>query len=337
MTIRSRSPLRISFGGGGTDVSPYRDERGGAVLSATIDRYAYATVEPGGDRISVQSLDYDVSVAYALDEEFVYDGQLDLAKAAIDRFRTEYGLTGGVSVRLHNDAPPGSGLGSSSAICVALVGALAAHARVGLDPYQLAELAYRIEREDAGIRGGRQDQYATAFGGFNFIEFEHGTTVVNPLRLRDETRYELEYGLVFAYVGGQHFSSRIIEGQVGNYERGETSAVEAMDRIKELAYEMKRALLLGDIAGLGALLDDGWQAKKRMADGITNARIDEVYAAARDAGALGGKISGAGGGGFMFFVVDPARRFAVQERLRGLGAEPVNFTFVQEGMRAWTV
>ncbi len=141
-------------------------------------------------------------------------------RPSIDRFRTEYGLTGGVSVRLHNDAPPGSGLGSSSAICVALVGALAAHARVGLDPYQLAELAYRIEREDAGIRGGRQDQYATAFGGFNFIEFEHGTTVVNPLRLRDETRYELEYGLVFAYVGGQHFSSRIIEGQVGNYERG---------------------------------------------------------------------------------------------------------------------
>jgi D-glycero-alpha-D-manno-heptose-7-phosphate kinase len=337
MTIRSRSPLRISFGGGGTDVSPYCDERGGAVLSATIDRYAYATIEPGGDLISVQSLDYDVSIAYALDEEFVYDGQLDLAKAVIDRFRADHELSGGMAIRLHNDAPPGSGLGSSSAICVALSGALAAHLRVTLDPYELAELAYRIERQDAGIRGGRQDQYATAFGGFNFIEFDRGGTVVNPLRLRPETLYELEYGLVFAYVGGQHFSSRIIEAQVGNYERGEMGAVTAMDRIKSLAHEMKRALLLGDIPAFGALLDEGWQAKKRMADGITNPRIDEVYVSAREAGALGGKVSGAGGGGFMFFVVDPQRRFAVQEALRHEGAELVNFTFVQEGMRAWTV
>jgi D-glycero-alpha-D-manno-heptose-7-phosphate kinase len=337
MTIRSRSPLRISFGGGGTDVSPYCDERGGAVLSATIDRFAYATVEPAGDLITVQSLDYDVSLAYALDEEFVYDGQLDLAKAVIDRFRADHGLSGGVSIRLHNDAPPGSGLGSSSAICVALTGALAAHLRVDLDPYELAELAYRIERVDAGIQGGRQDQYATVFGGFNYIEFERDSTVVNPLRLRPETLYELEYGLVFAYVGGQHFSSKIIERQVGNYERGETSAVEAMDRIKELANEMKRALLLGDIPAFGTLLDEGWQAKKRMADGISNPRIDDVYRAARDAGARGGKVSGAGGGGFMFFVVDPARRFAVQEALRREGAELVTFSFEGEGMRAWTV
>jgi D-glycero-alpha-D-manno-heptose-7-phosphate kinase len=337
MTIRSRSPLRISFGGGGTDVSPYCDERGGAVLSATIDRYAYVTIEPGGDLISVESIDYDVSIAYALDEEFVYDGQLDLAKAVIDRFRADHGLTGGMAIRLHNDAPPGSGLGSSSAICVALAGALAAHLRVTLDPYALAELAYRIERDDAGIKGGRQDQYASVFGGFNFIEFERGTTLVNPLRLRPETLYELEYGLVFAYVGGQHFSSRIIEQQVGSYERREAQAVEAMDRIKELAHEMKRALLLGDIRVFGGLLHEGWQAKKRMAEGITNPRIDEVYTSARAAGALGGKVSGAGGGGFMFFVVDPACRFAVQDALRREGAELVNFTFVQEGMHAWAV
>lgn len=337
MTTRSRSPLRISFGGGGTDVSPYCDERGGAVLSATIDRYAYATIEPAGELITVESLDYDISVAYALDEEFVYDGQLDLAKAVIDRFRADHGLSGGMAIRLHNDAPPGSGLGSSSAICIALAGALATHLGVTLDPYALAELAYRIEREDAGIRGGRQDQYASAFGGFNFIEFERDGAVVNPLRLRPEVLYELEYSLVFAYVGGQHFSSHIIERQVGNFERRETSAVEAMDRLKELAYEMKRALLLGDVPAFGALLHDGWQAKKRMAEGISNDRIDAVYTAAREAGAVGGKVSGAGGGGFMFFVVDPARRFAVQDALRGHGAEPVRFAFTEEGMRAWTV
>jgi len=337
MTVRSRSPLRVSFGGGGTDVSPYCDERGGAVLSATIDRYAYATVEPGDDLITVESIDYDVSIAYALDEEFVYDGQLDLAKAVIDRFRTDHGLAGGMRIRLHNDAPPGSGLGSSSAICVALAGALAAHLGVRMDSHALAELAYRIERVDAGIKGGRQDQYASAFGGFNFIEFGRAGTVVEPLQLAADTLCELEYALVFAYVGGQHFSSHIIERQISNFERGETAAVEAMDRIKEIAYEMRRVLHAGDVATFGHLLDSGWQAKKRMADGISNPRIDAVYATARDAGALGGKVSGAGGGGFMFFVTDPARRFAVQDALREQGAELVNFTFVEEGMRAWTV
>lgn len=337
MTVRSRSPLRVSFGGGGTDVSPYCDERGGAVLSATIDRYAYATIEPGDDLIVVDSIDYDVSIAYALDEAFVYDGQLDLAKAVIDRFRADHGLTGGMRIRLHNDAPPGSGLGSSSAICVALSGALAAHLGIPMGAQALAELAYRIERVDAGIKGGRQDQYATAFGGFNFIEFGRERTLVQPLRLAADTLCELEYALVFAYVGGQHFSSHIIERQIGNFERGDADAVGAMDRIKELAYEMRGALDAGDVAGFGRLLDAGWQAKKRMADGISTPHIDAVYEAAREAGALGGKVSGAGGGGFMFFVTDPARRFAVQDALRDQGAELVNFTFVEEGMRAWNV
>jgi D-glycero-alpha-D-manno-heptose-7-phosphate kinase len=335
--VRARSPLRVSFGGGGTDVSPYCDERGGAVLSATIDRYAYATLEPGGDRIVVDSVDYDVSVSYSLDEEFVYDGQLDLAKAVIDHMRGEHGLDSGMRIRLHNDAPPGSGLGSSSAIVVALLGALAHHLGLRMDPYELAERAFMIERVDAGIKGGRQDQYATVFGGFNFIEFDPGATVVTPLRLRPEVLYELEYGLVFAYVGGQHFSSHIIERQSRNFETGAVAAVAALDRIKELAEDMRRALLLGRLREFGALLDEGWGEKKRMAEGITNERIDEVYAAAREAGALGGKISGAGGGGFMFFMCDPSRRFAVQDALKRLDAELVNFSFVQEGMRSWTV
>lgn len=337
MTIRARSPLRISFGGGGTDVSPYRDERGGAVLSATIDRYAYATLEPVPDRIVVRSLDYDVSLSYSLDEEFVYDGQLDLAKGVIEHFRREHGLEEGFDVFLHNDAPPGSGLGSSSAIVVALIGALTEHLRLQLDDYAIAELAYRIERDEVGIRGGWQDQYATTFGGFNFIEFLPDSTVVNPLRLRDETLFELEYRLVFAYVGGQHLSSRIIERQQANFAEGVSDAVEAMDRLKLLAYEMKDALLLGRIGELGELLDEAWAAKKRMASDISTPRIEEVYAAAKEAGATGGKISGAGGGGFMYFLVEPRARFAVQEALRAHGAELVNFAFVPEGMRAWSV
>jgi D-glycero-alpha-D-manno-heptose-7-phosphate kinase len=344
MVIRARAPLRISFGGGGTDVSPYCDDRGGAVLSSTIDRWAYATVIPGDDDvIEVESLDYDASVSYHLDEAFVYDGQLDLVKAVIDHFRGRYAFPAGMRVRLHNDAPPGSGLGSSSAIVVALIGALSSYLKIELDPYAVAETAYTIERSEAGIKGGRQDQYASSFGGFNFIEFEGtNTVVVNPLRLRPETLYELEYGLVFAFVGGQHFSSRIIERQMDSFaQRNATQeacdAVNAMDEIKRIAFEMKRALLLGDLPALGRLLDEGWEAKKRMAEGITTSRLDDVYSLAKEAGARGGKVSGAGGGGFMFFLTDPSRRFAVQNILRSNGVEVVNFTFVEEGMRTWSV
>jgi D-glycero-alpha-D-manno-heptose-7-phosphate kinase len=171
----------------------------------------------------------------------------------------------------------------------------------------------------------------------NFIEFNRDETRVERLALAPATLYELQYALIFAYVGGQHFSSHIIERQIGNFARREASAVDAMDRIKQLAYEMRRVLEAGDVAAFGSLLHEGWQAKKRMADGISNPRIDAVYESARAAGALGGKVSGAGGGGFMFFVTDPARRFAVQDALREQGAELVNFTFVEEGMRAWNV
>ena len=335
--IRARAPLRISFGGGGTDVSPYRDERGGAVLSTTINRYAAATLIPGGSRLAVKSLDYDVSISYDLDDPFVYDGQLDLAKAVLEHFRKNYGFDKGFEVVLHNDAPPGSGLGSSSAISVALIKVLAESLRLPLDSYQVAELAYRIERVDAGIKGGKQDQYAATFGGFNFIEFEGGTTVVNPLRLRRETLFELEYSMIFAYVGGQHFSSHIIEKQTGNYQRREAEAVEAMDNLKRLAFEMKQALLLGRLEEMGRLMNEAWAFKKRMAEGITNARIDTLYDEACRAGALGGKVSGAGGGGFMFFLCDPQRLFLVQDALKKHGAQVVNFSFVEEGVRSWLV
>lgn len=336
MIIRARAPLRISFGGGGTDVSPYCDERGGAVLSATINRYACATLVPRGEKLTISSLDYDVSISYDLEDSFVYDGQLDLAKGVLKHFRQINSFTQGLEIYLHNDAPPGSGLGSSSAITVALIGALAEHLRSPLDNYRLADLAYRIERVDIGIKGGRQDQYSATFGGFNFIEFHDGLTVVNPLRLPYETLAELEYSLVFAYVGGQHFSANIIEEQVKNYQLREEKSVDAMDNLKELASQMKRALLLGKLCEFGELLDAAWKSKKQMARGISNPRIDEIYGEVRQAGALGGKITGAGGGGFMIFFCDPYRRFAVQETLRRMGAQLVNFSFVKDGVRAWT-
>jgi D-glycero-alpha-D-manno-heptose-7-phosphate kinase len=338
MLIRARAPLRISFCGGGTDVPPYCDERGGVVLSATINRYATATIVPRKGSFTVRSIDYDQSVSYGVDDPFVYDGQLDLAKGVLDHFRQHQSLTSGLEVTLHNDAPPGSGLGSSSAITVALVSGLVDLLRLPLGAYQVADLAYRIERVEVGIKGGKQDQYATTFGGFNLIEFHPGGTVlVVPLRPRPETVWELEHSLVFAYVGGGHFSDQIIEGQVRNYETRRTESVHAMDRLKVLTQDMKRALLVGDLREFGELLHLAWESKRQMAKGITNALIDELYDAALKAGALGGKMNGAGGGGFMMFVCDPLRRYAVQEALRKAGGQLVNLTFVEPGVRTWTV
>jgi D-glycero-alpha-D-manno-heptose-7-phosphate kinase len=336
--IRSRAPLRLSFCGGGTDVAPYCDERGGIVLTATVNRYATATIVPGGRTLAVRSIDYDQSVSYSVDDPFVYDGQLDLAKGVLDHFRRHETLTEGLQLTLHNDAPPGSGLGSSSAITVALVSGLVELLRLPMNAYQVADLAYRIERIEIGIKGGKQDQYAAAFGGFNVIEFHPGGTVlVVPLRLRPETISELEHSLVFAYVGGGHFSDQIIESQVRNYETRRTESVHAMDRLKVLTQDMKRALLLGDLCEFGELLHLAWESKRQMAKGITNSRIDEIYDMALKAGALGGKMSGAGGGGFMMFVCDPLRRYAVQEALRKAGGQLANLTFVEAGVRTWTV
>lgn len=336
MIIRARAPLRISFAGGGTDVPPYCDERGGAVLNATINRHAYATLVPGGEQFRVRSLDYDASICYGIHDTFVFDGQLDLAKGVIDYFRTCFGFSQGFELFLHNDAPPGSGLGSSSAITVAMVSAFAELLRLPFNSYRLADLAYTIERHKVGIQGGKQDHYAAAFGGFNFIEFAEGISVVNALRVPAEFIYELEYSLVFAYVGGSHFSAHIIEKQVDNYQRGDQDAVTAMDSLKVLATDMKQALLLQRLQEFGVLLDQAWESKKRMADGITTPEIDQLYQSVRGAGALGGKISGAGGGGFMFFLCRPQRRFAVQDALRRSKAQIVNLSFTDEGVRTWT-
>ena len=338
MLIRARAPLRISFCGGGTDVPPYCDERGGVVLSATINRYATATVVPGGSAFNVRSIDYDQSISYGVDDPFVYDGQLDLAKGVIGHFRRQEGLTAGLEVTLHNDAPPGSGLGSSSAITVALVTALVELQRMPIDDYYIANLAYQIERVEVGIKGGKQDQYATTFGGFNLIEFRPGGTVlVVPLRLRPETIWELEHSMVFAYVGGGHFSDQIIENQVRNYETRRTESIHAMDRLKVLTQDMKTSLLVGDLREFGEQLHLAWESKRQMAKGISSPKIDELYDAALQAGALGGKMNGAGGGGFMMFVCDPLRRYAVQEALRKTGSQLVNLSFVEPGVRTWTV
>jgi len=329
--------LRISFGGGGTDVSPYADERGGQVLNATINRYAYVTLVPNdSDVIRLKSLDYGHEVIYRVDEEVPpFNYQMDLAKGAIKRLEVDR-LRTGFDLFTHTDCPPGSGLGASSTMMVALIGVFDAWMRLGLDRYETAKLAYDIEREDLGIKGGKQDQYCAAFGGFNFMEFGRDQVLINPLRVPPEWVNELEYSLILAYTGQSRLSSDIIQDQITNYTEKHVDPVQAMDETKEIATAMKRALLTGQFREFGKLLHEAWLVKKKMSQKISNAYIDELYEAARREGALGGKISGAGGGGFMFFFTGFDRRHNVTAALQALGAEVVHFGFSESGMQTWT-
>ncbi len=342
MIIRSKAPLRISFSGGGTEVSPYKDEYGGVVLSATIEKYAYGSLRLRNDRnVTVKSLDYDIVAKYNLDEEMNYDGELDLVKAVIKNKALNKGFERGLDFFIHSDAPPGSGLGSSSTMVVALIGLLKHLQRLPLTNYEMANLAYHIEREDLGIKGGMQDQYAAVFGGFNFIEFGRGpglsNVVVNPLRIDAEVINELEYRLLLCYTGRTRLSANIISTQVEAYTKKEADVLNAMDELKKITTEMKNALLQKRVDDFGLLLHEAWINKKKMAKQITNTTIDALYETARQHGALGGKILGAGGGGYLLLYCDFDKKHIVAEELEKLGGQVVEFTFDWHGLQTWEV
>lgn len=332
MVIRGRAPLRVSFGGGGTDVEPFCVEQGGAIIGSTINKYAYCSISPReDDQIIVHSLDFDMTVKYNTQENFVYDGKLDLVKAAL----AVMGIREGCEVYLQCDAPPGSGLGTSSTVMVALLTAMARWKGVVMDSYQLADLAYQVEREDLKIDGGYQDQYSSAFGGFNFIEF-HGrnNVVVNPLRIKKDIIHELQYNLLLCYTGNVHVSANIIKDQVKNYEKKD--AFEAMCEVKALSYAMKDELLKGNLNSFGKLLDYGWQSKKRMSSRITSPQIDELYEEALEAGALGGKLLGAGGGGYLLLYCPYNLRHKVAARMEQIGGQMTDWNFELRGAQSWT-
>lgn len=334
--VRARAPLRISFAGGGTDVSPYCDEQGGAVLSATFNKYVHVALVPNDEeRVGLHSLDYQTSVHYGLSDGLAYDGELDLIKACVQRLYPE--RVQGFDAFVHADAPPGSGAGASSAVVVAVLSALSEWLRLPLTEYELAEAAFEIERKDLAIDGGRQDQYAAAFGGFNFIEFSGRGGIVSRLRINPAVVCELEERLVLAYTGGSRVSAGIIRDQVRRYREGHKSAVAAMDELKRLAHEVRRALLLGEIDQFGRLAHEAWLAKKQMSNAITNAGLDALYERARQAGAIGGKVSGAGGGGYMFFISRFDARKDVVQALQEDGCQIVDFSFEHDGARAWTL
>lgn len=331
--IRARAPLRISFAGGGTDVPPFPATEGGCVLSATIDRYAHGSLAPRADRVvTIESVDFKTTARMTLDNEILCDGSLDLIKAAVRRFGRDG--TDGYDLVLRSSAPPGSGLGSSSTMMVTLTGLLAQHYGLELDSYQVARLAWGIEREDLGIAGGMQDQYAAAFGGFNFIEFGE-RIIVNPLRIRDETAFELELSLLLCFTGITRDSARVIEDQTRRATSGADGTLAGLRAQKELAVAMKAALLTGELREFGSLLGEAWQQKKRMSPFISNERIDELYELALRKGALGGKITGAGGGGYILLFCDFTRKHRVIEALEFAGAQVSEFAFDSKGLTTW--
>ncbi len=335
MVFRAKAPLRVSFAGGGTDVPPYPELNGGLVLSATINRYAFGSLVPRDDRnIRVESVDYGLEATYGVDEDLVFDGKLDLVKGAIRKLG--HGDAPGYDLLLHADAPPGSGLGSSSTVMVALIGLLKEFHNLPLTDYEIAALAYAVEREELGIHGGLQDQYAATFGGFNFIEFGADHVIVNPLRIPDDVINELEHNMLLCYTGRTRASDHIIEDQTQRLEDGDEKALEGLRMQKELAVEMKNALLRRRLDEFGALLGNSWEHKKQMSPRIATSFINQAYEEAMLCGALGGKVTGAGGGGYMLFYCPFHLKHRVAERLTAMGGSVAEFGFALGGLRTWS-
>jgi D-glycero-alpha-D-manno-heptose-7-phosphate kinase len=340
MIIRSKAPLRLGLAGGGTDVSPYADLYGGAILNITIGMHAYATIKPlTGKKIRIKAMDRGEELILDATKQLPINGQLDLAKGVYNRIVREYTKTPiAFELTTYVDAPPGSGLGSSSTLVVAILGAFVEWLKLPLGEYDIANLAYRIEREDLGMHGGRQDQYAATFGGVNYMEFyANEKVIVNPLRVRDTWLHELEHNLILFYTETSRLSSEIIKKQSENVKKKNKKSIDAMHSLKEQSVRMKEALLKGEVDRIGDILHYGWQHKKAMAEGITNPHIEGIYNAAMKAGATGGKVSGAGGGGFMFFYAPYTTKFKVIEALNKVGGRVMRYNFTPHGLTSWTI
>jgi D-glycero-alpha-D-manno-heptose-7-phosphate kinase len=331
MVIDAVAPLRISFVGGGTDFPHWYDEHGGAVLSATIDHVVRVRVLPRADRrVVVRSLDLDQLVAYHLDEGPIYDGGLDLVKAAIADAHVGIGVT----VEIRSEAPPGSGLGGSSALVIAVVAALEMLGGRELTADALARTAYRIEREELQISGGWQDQYAAAFGGCNLFEFSRDAVRVLPVADPDRLA-RIGAGLLLCYTGTVRRNVGLIERQIAMHRAGREETLLGMKRLQEMAYTMRDVVERGDLPALGALLHDAFVAKQQMNPHIAeHTSIESMLAAAQDAGAYGGKVCGAGGGGYLLIAAPPEAHPAIRAELEGIGGQFARFGFTQAGVRA---
>lgn len=340
MIIRSKAPLRLGLAGGGSDVSPYSDLYGGLILNATINLYAYCTIEETStNTIEIEATDLQHQLTYPSLPQLPIDHKLDLHKGVYNRVIKEFGLEPlSFKITTYSDAPAGSGLGSSSTMVVAILKTFVEWLNLPMGDYEIARMAYEIERKDLQLSGGKQDQYAAAFGGFNFMEFlKEDHVIVNPLRIKRWIVDELESSIVLYYTGASRSSAQIIDEQKKNTSSGNQEAIEAMHQIKQAARDMKTALLMGNIHEFARILGSSWENKKKMASSISNPLIQEAFETAITAGALAGKVSGAGGGGFIIFVVDPTQKRQVIHALNKLNGTIMNFQFCEGGTHGWKI
>ena len=331
--LRSRAPVRIDFAGGWTDVKPFSTEMGGAVVNAAINRYTYATLLPRDDaHIQIISADFDMFLDVRSFRDLEYDGNLDLIKAAIRRMGIEMGM----DLFVRCDAPPGSGTGSSASISVALIGLLNQLQDNKLSAHEIANLAHLLEVEELHIAGGKQDQFAAAVGGINYMEFLDPAVNVSQLRLPEAVINELEKHLVICYTGKSRLSGDLISTVMGAYRSGVSRTIRALCRLKEIAQEMKSALLKGDLQSFGELLSENWQCQKALDSSITNEYIESLFNQVIGEDAVGGKALGAGGGGCLLFYCHSDREHVVRRKLERAGAQIIDFNFDTKGLQTWT-
>ena len=331
--VRAKAPLRVSFAGGGTDLPHWYNEHQGVVFSSTIDRYAYVTLYPRNDGlIRIRSLDLGLNISFNVNNPPTYDGMLDLAKAVIYRLHARRGM----ELDVRSAAPPGSGLGGSSAVTAALIGVVAAYTGQDFGCYEQAELNFQVERHDLGIEGGKQDQYATTFGGFNVIEFHPDAAIVNSLELARDTINDLESHLLLCYTGQVRANLGLVSNQVRLYREGHKETRHGMARLCELAYEMAEAVTEARLNDFGELLHDAYVCKKQINPDVAMGTIaDTLYAEARRNGAIGGKLLGAGGGGYLLIYCETGRQQEVRQALQHLGGTVTDFTFDTRGVQVW--
>ncbi|MGB9877624.1 MAG: GHMP kinase [bacterium] len=330
MVIRGRAPVRIDFAGGFTDVKPYCLENRGAVVNAAINRYAYVSLWIGGDELKLTSIDYNLSIAGKSLREMEYDGNLDLFKAALKRLGLD--IKGEIKARC--DAPPASGLGTSAALGVCLIGVLNFLQNKRLSPHEVAELAHKLEMEELGIWGGRQDQYASALGGILYQEFGESVQV-SPLRIDEATLCSLEKHLVLCYTGKSRLSGDIVGSVMERYKKEDKEVKILLDEMKEIAQQTKEVLLRGEVIEFGRLMSENWQRQKRLYQGVSNEYIEHLFSVAERSGAIGGKAMGAGGGGCLLFLSEPDREHILRENLKEEGAEIIDFAFSLTGLVVW--
>ena len=339
MAIRSRAPTRIDFAGGTTDLPAFRDREGGALVSVAVDRYAYCSLTPTpGNGFRIVSQDLDQFVEAADIRELEYDGNLDLLKAAIRALD----LPGGMCVDARCEAPPGSGTGSSASIGVALLGMLdrlranaEADRRHCMSRFEIAELACRLEHE-LGIVGGKQDQYAAAIGGFNYMEFyDQDRVLVEPLELHSWVRLELQKHLVLCYTGQSRLSGDTNQKMISAYEAGDPLVTGALNQIKRVAQDVRRALIGGDMEWFGELLEEEWTARQQLAPGVVTPTMQGLRDAARDAGAISVKVCGAGGGGCLLVYCQQDAETNVSRAIEAQGGRILDFSFDFSGLEVW--